>query len=364
MQDAAVQASGDQAISVADDDPANLIGRTPSYMSIQITGLWVNAPNDVWAVAEGRRWGMALRWNGTTWSHVPNTENAMSAISGIWGSGAEDIWMVGSERSRLGDPISHWNGTVIAPAGSGIETSLEAVWGSGANDVWAVGHARAMAHWDGESWSSVTSPVEGDLADVWGNAPNRFFAVGCEGSLDRDDCRAGFVLRWDGSTWTEIRRGPETRYDHVWGSGDDLWVVGYHWISGRGSIVKVLRFDGSSWTYLEFPNEGERTDITGIGGSSSSDLWFGGHYTSTDGNTQNFVYRYNGEAIRREPSAESDYPSTFWPIGPSDVWIGSHESVARWNDGIWSSSVVVGLQDGGDDWVPMLQQDTPAEAGP
>jgi len=362
-QEAEVAPAEDQGDGVPEDDPSNLIGRRPPYMAVSVVGVWGTSPDNVWAVTRGRRNGFAIRWNGSTWTHVPNTAGTMDAYYAIWGSGADDIWLVGSNWSTHGDPITHWDGRELAPAQSGIEPSLVSVWGSGANDVWAVGHGGAMAHWDGTSWRAVTSPVEGDLVAVWGHARDGFYAVGCEGSLDNSECRAGFVLRFDGSSWSVMRRGPEFKYDLVWGSGPrDVWVVGSHFVAGQGTLTRVLRWNGSEWSYLEFPGPPDsEAYFTGMGGSGSTDVWFGGMYYMPDRSEQNFVFRYDGESFHRVTSAEMYTPSAFWPNGPRDLWIGGHESVGRWNDGAWSSDLAPGLFRDGPR--PMLHQDTPPEGG-
>src|SRR4051794_1740977 len=83
-------------------------------------GTDASAANNVWAVGavyppRGTSHGMALRYDGSSWSFVPRTGLAGNeTLRGVDAVSATDVWVVGETRAGIsgGDTMAaHWNGT-------------------------------------------------------------------------------------------------------------------------------------------------------------------------------------------------------------------------------------------------------------
>jgi hypothetical protein len=161
-------------------------------------------PADAWAVGwgsispfGGTAVGIALRWNGASWTSVAIPQPS---------------------------PIMLFGAEALAP-----------------NDVWAVGHTYPggphwiplVLHWDGAAWSRATLPVfpaGGQLRDVVALSPTNVYAVGLDGE--------GFnaqtlVLHWNGVSWTKQATPSPPVGPKLYGAAavgpSTVWGVGYRY---------------------------------------------------------------------------------------------------------------------------------------
>jgi hypothetical protein len=238
--------------------------------------LWsaaATSPRDAWAVGNygqypdvQRTW--IVRWDGTTWTHVPSPNPGGLAINELLAVAATsrvDAWAVGWSISqsytggtgRSKTLIEHWDGTnwVRVPAPSpGFYAYLSGVAASSPDNAWAVGASDGGAlieHWDGTAWTRVPSPSPGPSGDVLygvaATSPTSAWAVGGSdgGTL---------IEHWNGTAWTQVPSpspGPASSvlYGVAATSPTSAWAVGYH--SNRsGSFVRALieHWNGTAWT--------------------------------------------------------------------------------------------------------------------
>ncbi|WP_026412363.1 WD40/YVTN/BNR-like repeat-containing protein [Actinomadura oligospora] len=245
-------------------------------------------PSAVWVVGLVGQKPLAARWDGTSWTVIPDPSESSLASAALVGARLRSVACVPApastprpdggtviavggaydrlERVDVG-LIRHWTGsawtswdapdllrglvlTAVAPAGP-----------SGC--AWAVGHAtphgpRAF-RWDGTSWepSDIPDIPRGRLVAVTAVAPDDVWAVG---SADR----AGLVLHFDGRAWTRVpspAKGPLTGVSAV--SPDDVWAVG-----GQG----VLHWDGRRWSRVKTP----LTSANTVSARASDNVWIAG----------------------------------------------------------------------------------------
>lgn len=196
--------------------------------NVELSGVSVNGPDDVWVVGtHGRRGATNLpfmeHFDGTSW-HIVSGDPAQGSIadlSGVDAASSTDAWSVGwyvpEGQSEIAAYAQHWDGTtwtqspVPTPGYASLLTSVSVV---APDDVWAVGSWRSaiqqatdhpfVIHWDGTSWSTVRAPRGAghatELQSVDMTASDNGFAVG-------DQVVAGgqarpYSIRWNGSAWT------------------------------------------------------------------------------------------------------------------------------------------------------------------
>jgi hypothetical protein len=58
--------------------------------------LWGSAADDVWAVGDA---GLALHWDGTTWTPIEAATLGLEAndLYTVWGTGKDDVWIAGRD---------------------------------------------------------------------------------------------------------------------------------------------------------------------------------------------------------------------------------------------------------------------------
>jgi hypothetical protein len=211
-------------------------------LSAQNTLIGVKAfsATDAWAVGSNNVPGtlnfatLIERWDGTRWSIVPSPspdpfENGLVDVDGV---APNDVWAVGS-RQAFPDGVHqglalHFDGSTWSsvPVPSGIDLTLEAVVALASNDVWAVGsefslsvfwHVPVALHWDGRVWSKSPIPSPGPqggrLFGVAATSPTGVYAVGQTGTA------AGLpslIMRWNGSGWSRETTPGRTTVAALW----------------------------------------------------------------------------------------------------------------------------------------------------
>jgi hypothetical protein len=228
--------------------------------------------------AEGRRNGLAMKWNGSSWTAAatPEPEGTIASyLNGVACSSSSDCVAVGGRLDAEGElsPLAlHWNGStwsVTSPASPGgfLEGELAAVSCSSSSDCAAVGeyvdaegvpHPLAM-HWSGSAWTTIA------VGGAESGSPLGLTAVSCVagecfaiGSYLGEDGSFGLyatvpssTLAWD---YAEVPLDEEAALSEV---ADLSCVSGSRCLAiGRSDIDQgrepwAIEWDGSLWAERE-----------------------------------------------------------------------------------------------------------------
>jgi len=171
------------------------------------------------------------------------------------------------------------------------------------------------------SWNRHTINATGNIMSIHGTDEANLFAVSFN----------GWIGRFDGQTWTneQITGDPMLRGVFVL-APDDAWAV--------GNFGALLHFDGSTWTSVP---GAENLHLTGIWGSSSTNLYACGFTSSTEFPSEGVILHWDGSAwsvvVRH---VEIDLSVTFMSIhgtGPDDIWVtGSSGQVWHYDGSDWT----------------------------
>ena len=152
------------------------------------------------------------------------------------------------------------------------------------------------------------------------------------------------LSRWDGSTWHDVPLGTSAPAETIWAaSATDIFTGGIDTAKRRG--------DGHSWTGWGGPEE-----ISGIWGTSSTDVWAVGLESLSGGPSPNVIMHYDGTSWARskewpQPSIivkDWRYDFTVHGTGPDNVWAFKHAAegtgvligppeMFRWDGTVWTS---------------------------
>jgi hypothetical protein len=180
------------------------------------------------------------------------------------------------------------------------------------------------------SWQLVFSELDGALISIWGASASDVWAVG------GDPGDGPIVIHYDGAAWAR----------HDTGASGDLWWV--HGFAGGpvfmgGSDGLILRYEGGAFSEMTTPSDAGT--VFGIWGASPDDLWAVGGAGQTP--TGGFVWRYDGQSWRDEPTAPSDLAATatvfkVWGRDASDVWMVGTGGLALHYDGTSTEATTSG----------------------
>lgn len=204
-----------------------------------ILGLWLIAPDNIWAVGGNRT---ILHFDGNGWTYV--TSGGADRLHAVWASGPNDIWVVGSDSKMppKGFALHSTNGTTFMQVqfpNSYIPSRLYSVWGIGTSDLWVVGDNAEFWHRDGgNNWTKLPTPqftTMDFLSGVWANTPNDVWACGT----------AGKVLHYTSTMTTAQQIGSSSdNFDAIWGSpSGQIYAVGAE-AGGAGAGI-IYRYTGT-----------------------------------------------------------------------------------------------------------------------
>jgi len=162
--------------------------------------VWASGPKDVWVVGGGRQTisgGIALHYDGATWTSVPNS--AANDFNGIHGLSAGEIYVVG-DNSTLGGPgeFWRWNGTSLMPMSNSVNGQLWRVFAVSSTEIWAMGFQNTLIKHSGTSANYVNLTSMGatsttEFRHMWGTGSGNLFLVGS----------GGFAAHYNG-TWNKM----------------------------------------------------------------------------------------------------------------------------------------------------------------
>lgn len=333
-----------------------------------VTGLWADAPDDVWAVGPG---GDVARRSGDGWQRL-DLGTRMSLVD-VSGTGPDNVWIAGLSA------IYHWDGTSLAEvkvdctAGAYGEPmsryrSIEAV---ASDQVWLVGDRHVqnddllvetgLCHFDGRRWHAVRwNPSVNPWGecgkpftceDVWSSPGGDIWCSGYGGALfdgsliempglknvrdlwpaNADDVWAidgwGELFHWQGGGWTSTGTTGVEAIDGV--SADDVWVAGDH----------VEHWDGTQWNVVDrgtAPTNGFGAEVTAIGANEAVVA------ASADGLISRLIH-YVGATRTEESLPASMATRVLWGASADDVWVAGDNGMAHWNGMTWTPVEVPGL---------------------
>ena len=299
-------------------------------------GTGSNVLNSVTAVTAKNMWAVGYNlnsgqqtliehWDGTSWSVVssPNVgtnTNVLSAVTKVPGS--NQVWAVGYyiDTSTTYQPlIERWNGTswsvVPNPSLATVDNILNGVTAISATNVWAVGaennttagvEQTLIEHWDGTSWSVISSPNQGGNGYLHSIVPvpfsNKLWSVGQFNNTNTSwETLTEF---WNGKSWSVVsspNMSPEgsTSVNVFLGgtaiSKNSAWAVGLYQFSNGTSPTQPLieHWDGANWSIVSSPNPGAGSALSGITRvPGTSQLWAVGETEPTGGGYQTFIEFY------------------------------------------------------------------------
>jgi hypothetical protein len=158
--------------------------------------------------------GIALRWNGASWSSVAIPQPSQVMLFGVTAMSPNNVWAVG--HTYLGG--AHWIPLIL--------------------------------HWDGTAWSRATIPdfpSGGQLRDIVALSPTNVYAVGLDGEGFNADT---LVLHWDGISWTKEDTPSPPEGSKLYGavaiSPSTVWGVGYRYDEdlGANQTLTIRTTDG------------------------------------------------------------------------------------------------------------------------
>jgi hypothetical protein len=218
-----------------------------------------------------------------------------------------------SQTSAVGTGCGVWT-QVASPNSGGAGSDLGGVAATSPTDAWAVGSFAPNSkigltltlaeHWDGVSWKIVSTPNVGALSNslfaVAALAPNDAWAVG--NYIGSDYAAHTLIENWNGSTWSFIPSpdgGPANNVlTGVAGtSASDVWAVGQS-RSASGSIQTLTEhWNGTSWQVVSSPNPGASDDVlNGVFALASNDVWAAGESLGPASPDQALLLHWNGSA--------------------------------------------------------------------
>ncbi len=296
------------------------------WIPLLVTGDQVGSPSamavrsadDIWNVSyttsgdTNRTTTLIRHWNGNVWTKVPspNPDPDRNMLNAVVVPAADDAWAVGARGDGGGTQglILHWDGTtwqgVAAPALTGV--TLNALAATGRDDVWAVGSHQSTAlvlHWDGRTWSQAALP----------------------------------------SVTLDPRSSQQLHITAL--SRDSVWLAGSE--TGQGEKALLLHWDGRAWSRMDLPRVADQSFLTGVAGSSPSDVWVvggAGGMMAID-EYRAIVLHWDGHTWSSIPfpflQAEVNATplSSIAVVNPTAVWIAAGtlgaQTLFHWNGSTW-----------------------------
>ena len=164
---------------------------------------------DVWAVGNTGtgtgRGPLIENFNGTSWS-VVQAPSAHGALTGISAVSSTDIFAVGGGGKNVPNQVLQFNGTTWSVLPN--TPDAVAVDAISATDVWVVGN-NGLWHFDGTFWTQAAfsnGDTANDFDAISGTASNNLFAVG-DGFSSSNGLQTGFgtiAAQWNGTSWSPV----------------------------------------------------------------------------------------------------------------------------------------------------------------
>jgi hypothetical protein len=167
------------------------------------------SPTDVWAVGNtgtGESRGPLIEnFNGTSWSVVqaPSSHGALTSISAV---SSTDIFAVGGGGKDVPNEVLQFNGTTWSVLPN--TPDAVAVDAISATDVWVVGTG-SIGNFNGTTWTQAAfsnGNTANDFDAISGTASNNLYAVG-DGFSSSNGLQTGFgtiAAQFNGTSWSPV----------------------------------------------------------------------------------------------------------------------------------------------------------------
>jgi hypothetical protein len=281
----------------------------------EINDLWASGPNDVYAAG----FGLVEHWDGSAWSVVPGVVG-----SGVSGSAPDDVWIATS------DGLSHFDGTSWSRVPQFQMQFVQSVAVAGRDDVWvAVLHdgLQDVDHFDGTSWTNTLEiPATGSQISLQALGIGVGGDVWLVGTAFEAVDQRGYLARFDGTSWSEGPHAPTplVRVRGVPGVGDLA-------VGRNGGILLLAPTSSPAFTDLR---SGPEEDLTGVWGSSPTDMWAAGRAGT--------LLHFDGQHVSAVPTGVTVDLTDVWGTAADDVWIVGRGGTAFHFDGTSLQPVATG----------------------
>jgi|GEM_PF-765534 len=209
----------------------------PTGTTSTLTGIWVNAPADIFAVGTD---GTILHYDGTAWH--PMTSGVTESLYAVWGTSGSDVYAVGTNGTILHyngiswSPVLRYDGISWSPLPPEIGRTFFSIWGSTLDSIFIATSTNKMLHYTWAAWADELASTGGSFFGIWGSSSFNVFAVGSSGR----------IVNYDGSLWAPFTSGTTANLQSICGTaGSDVYAVG-----GNGTI---LHYDGVRWSAMASP---------------------------------------------------------------------------------------------------------------
>ena len=274
------------------------------FPSLDITSVWSNADDDVFALQQG---ALLHHFDGLDWTQV-GSDGTSGFQSDMWGTSASDVWFVDQNGG-----LSHYDGFAITEYDLPND-GLLGVWGDDLGNVHAVGAHGSLLSFNGNAWTTHSSATtyEG-LNAVWGLGPDDLYAVG---SLE-------IVIHYDGAGWTQIHPTQfSVWFNDIWAAAaDDVYVVGK---------AGVKHYDGVDWIPMDDGLRHLLLPLNGVWGFGPDDIVAVADWGA--------IVRYDGEEwtiVRDADPGQGDLLAV-WGAAPDDIWaVGPQNEFFHWDGLDW-----------------------------
>ncbi|MCY7377076.1 MAG: LamG domain-containing protein [Pyrinomonadaceae bacterium] len=176
------------------------------------------------------------------------------------------------------------------------------------------------------------------LVDVVAISPSNVWAVGSHGPADR--CcfpKAPVALRWNGTSWTNVPVPTVPGFNSFilksvdGNSSSDVWAIGEAFNSNGFSQKFLLRYDGNAWTFAAAISPNADFDIIrSISVINNNDIWIVGYRSAG----ASLTLHWDGTNIMTVPSPGGRLIDVD-AISSNEVWAVGDFMAIRWNGSVW-----------------------------
>lgn len=242
------------------------------------------------------------RWNGKAFvlAKLPGgLEDGAVAVTSISASSATNAWAVGPYviNAKLGEGVAlQWNGKTWSESllGSFTFTSVST---SSPTNAFAVS-TNSVYHWNGTAWTQFWAPSGGDiqLQGIAASSPTDCWATGFNTNTYEP-----VAYHYNGKAWTEVAMAKSVPRGYVNGmsmSGNSAWIINSGTHAGH-FILAAFHSSGGPFA-LESQPHGAYGVLVSISAESSTKALAAG-YVNLDGGTYAFAESFNGHTWNALP---------------------------------------------------------------
>jgi hypothetical protein len=232
----------------------------------------------------------------------------------IYGASPTNVYITGFATGGMtingGSGIIMWNGSSFDNLSGGISGStVLCVHGLGTSPIFAggqfgqtIGGHNNIARWNGSTWSSMSGGVTGNSVD--GNTPSvraiyaldstRIYVGGTFSTAGTTPCAN--IAMWNNttSTWTPLGTGTNGMVTSIYAANQfNVFVGGSFTTAGGITVNYIAKWNGSSWYTVvgTGANVGANNSVSTIHGTSATNIFVGGSFTTLGGVTVNRIAR-------------------------------------------------------------------------